>query len=347
MSAMIDYAERGLIPDPFIRFGIRKLLKDRIKEVPELTDQDYQHWTNLFIKDLEASPIATDTDAANDQHYEVPAEFFQHCLGKNLKYSSGYWENGARNLDEAEDHMLDLTIERAGIKDGMKVLDMGCGWGSVSLRIAAKFPRCQVTGVSNSSSQKTFIEEQARQRQLTNLTIVTQDMNVFQAEATFDRIVSVEMFEHMRNYEQLLQKVSTWLKDDGKLFIHIFCHKNSPYFFETEGDDNWMGRYFFTGGIMPSHQLLLYFQKHLSIENQWIVNGTNYEKTSRAWLDNTDQKRHAILPVLEKTYGPEEAKLWLGRWRIFFLACEELFGYRDGKEWWVSHYLFSKNKGST
>ena len=347
MGAMIQLAEKGLIPDPLIRYGIRRLLDVRLREMPDLRDPDYQQSTNKMVRELSRSPIAIETAAANDQHYEVPADFFRLTLGKQLKYSSGYWDSGARDLDEAEEHMLALTTERAGIRNGMKILDMGCGWGSFSLRTARLFPGCEVHGVSNSNSQRQYIEARAKELGLTNLHIRTADMNHFDTDETFDRIVSVEMFEHMRNYDHLMAKISRWLRPGGQLFVHIFCHKNSPYTFETEGDDNWMGRYFFTGGIMPSHQLLLYFQQHLNIRDQWIVGGTNYEKTALAWLENTDRQREEVLQVLTDTYGPREGALWLQRWRIFFLSCAGLFGFRGGTEWWVSHYLFSKKEAPT
>jgi cyclopropane-fatty-acyl-phospholipid synthase len=344
MGLAIDIAEKGLLPDGLIKFGIRRLLVQRLKDVVKESNGDLDQYTRKLVSELKESPIAIETDAANEQHYEVPAEFYQLSLGKHLKYSSAYYDGGAKTLDEAEHQMLELTAKRAEIVDGMEVMDLGCGWGSFSLWVANKFPNCKITSVSNSASQKGYIDGEAQKSGLKNIQVITANINEFDTEKRFDRVVSVEMFEHMRNYERLMGKVSSWLKNDGKLFVHIFCHKEAPYYFETEGEDNWMGAYFFTGGIMPSDRLLLNFQDQLTIDQQWVVNGTNYEKTALAWLENTDKNRAEILKVLEETYGVKEAHVWLQRWRIFFLSCAELFGYKDGQEWWVSHYLFKANK---
>lgn len=342
MSKGIALAEKGRLPDAVVKYGIRRLLLQRIRELP--ADQSYQlqKYTLDMVQELKHSSIALETKAANQQHYEVPAQFFKLSLGKHLKYSSAYFDNGAQTLDQAEEHMLALTAERAEIRDGMKVMDLGCGWGSFSLWAAAKFPGCTFRSVSNSHSQREYIESQATTRGLKNIEVITADINTFDIDETFDRIVSVEMFEHMRNYEKLMAKMSSWLKPDGKLFVHIFCHKTTPYYFEVDGEDNWMGAYFFTGGIMPSNHLLLYFQDHMAIEQHWVVNGTNYQKTSLAWLENTDNHKQHIIDLFEKTYGAGKGNLWYQRWRIFYLSCAELFGFREGKEWWVSHYLFKK-----
>lgn len=342
MSWGIEWAEQGRLPDAVVKYGIRKLLLQRIQELPADRSTQLQQYTSGLVSELKASPIALETKAANQQHYEVPAQFFRLSLGKHLKYSSAYYDEGAKELDQAEEQMLALTAERAEIHDGMKIMDLGCGWGSFSLWAAARFPGCTFTSVSNSNSQRAYIESQATARGLKNIEVITADMNTFDVDETFDRIVSVEMFEHMRNYEKLMAKTSGWLKPGGKLFVHIFCHKTTPYYFETDGDDNWMGAYFFTGGIMPSNHLLLYFQDHMAIEQHWVVNGTNYQKTSLAWLENTDKHKNEIIDLFEKTYGTGKGKLWYQRWRIFYLSCAELFGFREGKEWWVSHYLFKK-----
>jgi cyclopropane-fatty-acyl-phospholipid synthase len=342
MSKGIALAEKGRLPDAVVKYGIRRLLLQRIRELPADPSYQLQKYTIDMIQDLKRSPIALETKAANQQHYEVPAQFFKLSLGKHLKYSSAYYDNGAQTLDQAEEHMLALTAERAEISDGMKIMDLGCGWGSFSLWAAAKFPGCTFRSVSNSQSQRAYIESQATARGLKNIKVITADINTFDIDETFDRIVSVEMFEHMRNYEKLMAKTSRWLKPNGKLFVHIFCHKTTPYYFEVDGEDNWMGAYFFTGGIMPSNHLLLYFPDHMAIEQHWVVNGTNYQKTSLAWLDNTDKHKHEIIDLFEKTYGTGKGNLWYHRWRIFYLSCAELFGFREGKEWWVSHYLFKK-----
>ena len=238
--------------------------------------------------------------------------------------------------------MLALTCTRAELADGQEVLELGCGWGSLSLFMAAHYPKSRITAVSNSRTQKAYIDEQARQRGLQNLRVITADMNEFQAEGTFHRVVSVEMFEHMRNYEKLMERIARWLEPGGKLFVHIFTHKELAYLFEVKDDTDWMSKYFFTGGIMPSDSLLLYFQRDLSIEQHWRVSGGHYQKTAEAWLANMDGRREQILPLFEETYGADQAVKWWSYWRIFFMSCAELWGFRGGTEWFVSHYLFSK-----
>jgi len=340
MSLGITLAENGMLPDSLIKYGINQLLKQRIAEFPG--QQEHRKHFDKIVRELKQSHIAIETKAANEQHYELPPKFFALTLGKRFKYSSCYYENGAQNLDEAENKMLELYAERAGLKDGMSVLDLGCGWGSFTLWAAEHYPNLTIRSISNSSLQREHIEKVAKDRGFKNIKVTTADINEFEASEKFDRIISVEMFEHMRNYKELFKKVSSWLKDDGKLFVHIFCHKKSPYYFEVEGDDNWMGRYFFTGGIMPSEDLFSQFNEDLTIEHQWRVNGTNYEKTALGWLKNQDDRKAEVMEVLTEAYGPKEAKKWFNRWRIFFLSCAELFGYDNGNEWWVSHYLFSK-----
>ncbi|MGZ3753258.1 MAG: SAM-dependent methyltransferase, partial [Mucilaginibacter sp.] len=287
-------------------------------------------------------PIAVNTADANQQHYEVPTQFYQYCLGKNLKYSSGYWKDGVMDIDTSEDEMLALTCERAGLKDGQQVLELGCGWGSLSLYMAVKYPKSTFKVVSNSRTQKQFIDDQAKQRGITNLTVITADMNTFSIDEQFDRIVSVEMFEHMRNYQLLMQKVASFLKPDGKVFIHIFTHKEYAYLFEVKDETDWMSKYFFTGGIMPSDDLLFYFSDHLTVEKHWHVSGTHYAKTSEAWLKNMDEHKAEIMPLFEETYGKKHAIKWWVYWRIFYMACAELWNYNQGNEWIVSHYLFHK-----
>ena len=264
-------------------------------------------------------------------------------MGKYNKYSSCYWGDGATSLDEAEASSLKITCERAELSDDMDILELGCGWGSLSLWMAENYPNSRITSISNSNQQREFINRTAKLKNLNNLTVVTCDMNSFNADTKFDRVVSVEMFEHMQNYEQLMENISSWLKPNGKLFVHIFCHQKFAYFFSTEGSDNWMGRYFFTGGLMPSKGLLLKFQKNLSIDKQWSWNGSHYKQTSNAWLNNMDREKNNILPILEQVYGLNERNTWFQRWRIFFMACAELFGYSRGNQWLVAHYLFKKS----
>jgi len=291
---------------------------------------------------MNGSPIAHVPDLANEQHHEVPAAFFSHVMGDHLKYSCCYWAPGASNISEAETAALEVTVKRAGIEDGMRVLDLGCGWGSLSLWIAEHFPNASVMSVSNSASQRDFIVERARERSISNIEVVTRDMNEFDTDQRFDRIVSVEMFEHMRNYRDLFSRIDSWLVPDGRFFMHIFCHRTTPYEYIDKGPADWMSRHFFSGGIMPSADLPLRFAGDLAIEKRWHWNGSHYAKTCNAWLEKMDANEEAIKPVLAECYGEADASLWWQRWRIFFMACAELFDYDDGHEWYVGHYLFEK-----
>jgi cyclopropane-fatty-acyl-phospholipid synthase len=334
--------EKDLVPDFLIRIGIRRLLKQRLKdEKKESPEAQKKHLLNL-IEELKNSPIAIETKAANEQHYEVPTQFYQYCLGKHLKYSSGFWKDGVNDIDTSEKDMLDITCERAELQNGQEVLELGCGWGSLSLFMSAKFPKSNFTVVSNSKTQKIYIDEQAKLRGINNLTVLTIDINNFNIDKKFDRVVSVEMFEHLRNYKLLFNKIASLLKEDGKMFVHVFTHKIYAYKFEVLDDSDWMSKYFFTGGIMPSNDLFSYFNEDLKIVNQWLVNGMHYSKTSEAWLQNMDKHKAEIIPLFEKTYGKENATKWWVYWRIFYMACAELWGYNKGGEWMVVHYLFTK-----
>lgn len=337
---LIGLAERGLLPDALLRLGIRRQCEDRLRiELaggPEAQAERFRE----RIGQLRSSPVAIHTDAANTQHYELPPAFFKHCLGNRLKYSCAYYPRGDETLDQAEEAMLKLYGERAELADGQRILELGCGWGSLTLWMAEHYPNARITAVSNSRPQREHIETQCLARGFGNVEVITRDVNRLQLpDAGFDRCVSIEMFEHMRNYERLLGDIGRWLTPGGKLFVHIFAHRTLMYPFETEGEDNWMGRHFFTGGLMPASDTLLWFQRALRIEQRWHVDGTHYEKTANHWLRNQDDHRESVMAVLREAYG-EHAALWFQRWRMFWMACAELFGYDDGREWLVAHYRF-------
>ena len=334
---MIDtLLEKNLLPDFAIRAGIRRLLAQRIRD-----ESNYDR--SAYVADLKTHGVAEQTQAANEQHYEVPTEFYQYCLGPRLKYSGCYYPAGQETLGEAETAMLDLYAERGEFVDGQDILELGCGWGSITLYLADKFPNSRITAVSNSRTQKEHIDTTATARNIENVTVITADMNEFNIPTeTFDRVISIEMFEHMKNYEELLRRVSTWLRSGGKLFVHIFTHHQLSYHFVPQDDSDWMARYFFTGGQMPSHDLLMQFQNNLQLEQDWKVNGEHYQRTAEHWLQNMDAHRREIEPLFAKTYGPDKVRQWWVYWRVFYMSCAELWGYRNGKEWLVSHYRFVK-----
>jgi cyclopropane-fatty-acyl-phospholipid synthase len=339
-----DMLERGYMPDALIRKQIRRLLAQRLREESRGGVEHQSDYLRQLIAQIRSSPLALSTAEANEQHYEVPARFFELTLGKRLKYSSGWWDSNAITLDASEEAMLNLTVERAQIEDGQQILELGCGWGSLTMYMAERFPRATILAVSNSASQREFIEARMRERGIGNVRIVTADMNTFDSLAhtngnTFDRVVSVEMFEHMRNYELLMSRIASWMKPGAKLFVHIFTHRIFSYPFEVRDASDWLAEHFFTGGIMPGDNLLLNFQRDMQIEDHWLLSGTHYQKTSRAWLDKTDEHRDEVLQLFESTYA---AGLTGSARRIFYMACEELWGYAGGSEWGVSHYVFRK-----
>ena len=343
LRSLIELVENGHIPDLLTRAGIRLLLLQRLREqAQEGPEQEWQAMMT-FVEEMRQSPIALHTQEANEQHYELPPRFFELVLGSHLKYSCCHFPEGVTELEHAEASMLTLTCERAQLQDGQQILELGCGWGSLSLWMAKHYPNSSILAVSNSRPQREFIESRAQELGLTNLSVQTCDMNDFTTEQHFDRVVSVEMFEHMRNWQSLLERISNWLKPEGKLFIHIFSHRRYAYAFSSEGDSNWMGRYFFTGGIMPSNDLLLYFQKDLLLEQHWVLSGVHYQRTADAWLQMMDSQKGEILQTFRETYG-KGADIWFQRWRMFFLATSEVWGFRGGNEWLISHYLFNNRR---
>jgi cyclopropane-fatty-acyl-phospholipid synthase len=331
----------GLVPDTLIRSGIQHFIKKRIKEDIGLTVKEREQKRVSFIEQMKKSPVAVETDLANDQHYCLPTEFFELVLGANLKYSCCHWDE-SNDLDSAEVEMLKITISRAEIKDGMKILELGCGWGAITLTMAKMFPNSEILAISNSPSQKDFILNKAKKLGLKNVSVEIHNVAKLELTQQFDRVISVEMFEHMRNYPVLLERISKWLTPEGKMFIHIFVHRDVPYLYEVKDESDWMSKYFFSGGIMPSSHLLHYFSDHLKVENYWAVDGEHYQKTARAWLENMDAKKEAIFNVLKNHYGPSEYKKWFQYWRIFFMSCEELWKYENGNQWFVGHYLLNK-----
>ena len=342
--SLIQLAEKRWLPDPLIRYGMRRMLRERLEQETENPQGDYGAALDRFADRQRRSVVTIETHRANEQHYEVPPEFFELVLGARLKYSGGWWENDSTSLDESEEAMLGLTCERADIQDGMRVLDLGCGWGSLTMWIAEHYPKCQITSLSNSSSQKAFIESRCQALGFHNVRVITADVGSFDTEDIFDRVVSVEMFEHVRNHEHLLARIARWLVADGKLFVHIFCHRNLAYTFETEGEQNWMGRHFFSGGIMPAEDLLLRYQRDMTVRNQWWINGKHYARTCEAWLDRLDASQPEAERILAASSHIDSPRVLVQRWRMFFMACAELFRYQDGNQWGVGHYLFDVNQ---
>ena len=331
---------RGLIPDWILRRGVRSQGKERLNMMNKVdSTKEY----SKFINEASTGNIAVNTDDANNQHYEVDSEFFKYCLGKNLKYSCCFWDENTLDLDAAEDNMLEIYSQRAQITDGMSILDIGCGWGSLSLFLAQKYPKSEITGVSNSSSQKIFIDSVASERNISNLNIITRDINDFRTEEKYDRILSIEMFEHTKNTKKLMNLINDWLNPNGLFFMHVFAHKENPYYFDRDQKNAWMAKYFFTGGMMPNHNLFKDLKSNLEYQKSWILSGEHYERTSNAWLDKMDQNKSKILSLFERSNSSSVAKRKFHFWRLFYIACAEIFGYDNGNEWVVSHHLFKKS----
>jgi len=339
-SRTIEWTERGMLPDGIVRAGIRKLLRERLCEIGANDPARAAVLSDTFVAALRDAPIALLTDKSNEQHYEVPPAFFGAVLGRDRKYSSCWWPDGVHDLDSAEDAALQATCEHAALADGQRVLELGCGWGSLSLWMAERYPRSRICSVSNSRAQRAFIEAEAIRRGCANLEVITCDINDFEPDARFDRVVSVEMFEHLRNWPEAFRRVRTWLAPGGLFFMHVFAHRSTPYAFEVRDDSDWMSRHFFSGGMMPSDDMALRCQEHLVAWRRWRWDGMHYARTAEAWLANMDLRRNEVRQALQEAYGAEHVRRWRMRWRLFFMSCAELFGYDGGRQWWVAHYLF-------
>lgn len=338
LRAAIEAAEKGQLPDSVTRLGIRWLCSQRLKtKDPEAKAEAMES----FLHSMRKATVAELPEHANSQHYEVPPALFQLMLGPALKYSSCYWEPGTQTLAAAEISSLERTCRHAKIEDGHRILELGCGWGSLTLHLASRYPKSEIVAISNSHQQRRHILASARDRGLRNVEVITADINDFEPEGQFDRIVSIEMFEHVRNHTNLLERISTWLELDGRLLIHIFVTAGVPYAFEDEDEGDWMARNFFSGGIMPSDDLMLRYQDDLLVERQWRWSGVHYQKTLEAWLQNLDSERLVAEQVLGDSGDPDPERA-VERWRMFLMACSELFGYSKGQQWYVSHYLFRK-----
>jgi cyclopropane-fatty-acyl-phospholipid synthase len=333
VSSIIGTAERVPLPDIVIRAAIQRLCS---RTATRLASGNAESDAS-FAEEMAARQLAEYTDEAGAQHHEVPQAFFAKVLGPNRKYSSCFYKEPESTLQEAEEESLRQTVEHADLHDGQSILELGCGWGSLSLWMARQFPHAQVIAVSNSNPQRIYIEGEAASRSLKNLRVIAQDINLFDPQQQFDRIVSVEMFEHMMNWRELMMRVQSWLKPDGRFFLHIFTHRTGAYRFDPRDKEDWVAQHLFTGGVMPSHHLIRQYADLFEVEKEWRWSGTHYQRTAQGWLANFDSHRGEIDDILRPVYG-RDTSLRMRRWRWFFLATAGLFGYAGGSEWGVSHY---------
>jgi len=340
-AAALHWVEQGRVPDRVVRIGIQRLLKARLAELRDGDAVASAALIEAFVADMAAAPIAPLPEKANEQHYELPAAFFAAVLGPHRKYSSCFWPDRETTLGEAEVAALKATCERAGLVDGQRVLELGCGWGSLTLWLAERHRRSRITAISNSHSQREHIEAEATRRGLMNVEVLTRDINEFDTLHRFDRIVSIEMFEHLRNWREAFANVARWLAPRGRFFLHVFAHRGAPYPFVERDASDWMSRHFFSGGQMPSDDLALRFQDDLRLLSRWRWDGSHYQRTAEAWLANMDRRQAELMPLFASVYGAD-AGVWWMRWRLFFMSVAELFGHAGGQQWWVSHYLFER-----
>lgn len=337
----LQLLEHDLLSDRIIRAGIRRMIAARLREATPPDEATAAARLRQFAAERSSGPISSES-ARGRLPFDAPPEFYRLTLGRRLKYSSGYWSEGTKTLDEAEDEMLELSAAHAGFADGQRVLELGCGWGSLALWIARRFPHAEIVAVSNSRTQKAWIDERARHERLTNLQTLAVDLDRFVAPGRFDRIVSVELFEHVRNWRALLQNIARWLADNGQLFLHILTHRQYAYAYDERDRSDWMAAYFFSGSMMPADRLLFEFQGDLVVREHWPLSGVHCQRTAEAWLANMDRRPAEVIKVLEAAYGRRQARRWWTRYRVFFMACAELWGWRNGQEWLVSHYTLTK-----
>jgi cyclopropane-fatty-acyl-phospholipid synthase len=343
-----DWAlERGLLPDELVRRRIRELLRRRLREEQADDAQEAVAREARLVEEMRGGPVALTPAEANERHHEVPPAFYGLVLGAHRTYSSAFFSDGVTTLDAAEAAMLSLTCERARLFDRQNVLELGCGWGSLTLWMAERYPGSRVVAVAASREQREYVEGKAAERSLPNVKVVTSGMNEFDPATgpAFDRVVSVEMLEQMRNWPELLGRIASWLRPDGRLFLQLSTHRDVSYLFVARNEDERMARSFFTGGLMPSDHLLLRFPEHLFVEERWRVNGTHYARTAEGWLSNLDRNRDAVRRLFEKAFGPGLARRKIAEWRVFLMARAELYSTRGGNEWMVSHYRLRRRTG--